>query len=737
MRRTGRWIEAGAALLASIVLFRLAPEGLSDGLRQTLACSPLVVFALALLARAVHLARVHLAGLGVLGVLTALQGSLRLPLGEEVLYGGFLLLLASAVAALLLASRPMLGFRLPSRPPAFFFWLPFVTYLALLPWAMDRHPPDGDEPFYLLITHSLAYDFDAELTNNYENEDWRFFMDRAIGPQAGDPVGPDGELYSRHNELLPLVLALPYRLAGKAGALGVMAALTALLSWFVLRLARRYRLRPGEALLAYALFAFTPPLLLFSTQVWAEVPAALLAVAALDRILALGARIRRETHPSAAWDAVSWLGIGLPLILLPLLKIRFMLLAIPLLILAWWYARRPWRPLLILLGALALVGAGILAYNSAQYGNPLKIHSVEELALHERTVGDYLEGGLGLFFDSAFGLFASAPLWLITLPALVLLARRRSPILRDLAVFALPYLLIVAPRGEWYGGWSPPFRYGLFLLPLLALGVGELLPTRRRWGARALLAGLGLATLGLTLLWLTAPGWTYNFADGRTYLLDHLSRFFGADVARFFPSSVRPRLATWIWPPAAALFTWALWWWPGIGKRRSGAGPRRAAVMALLLSAALLPLAATSLPTRVAEIEDPWVQKDGGHMHPKRWIIERTRYRGSWMLRPGEAAWFTPVPAGDRVALTLSLHFVRNSDWPVLLRIKAGERILERWRPVDPETWAPKSWVEVDFDPFPWPAGEPLVLEVIAREPRGDRRMNGLLIDRVDLRWLP
>ena len=99
-------------------------------------------------------------------------------------------------------------------------------------WPSSRGPtghrqPDGDEPFNLLITHSLAYDFDADLTNNYARGDWKHFMERPIEPQPGDPRGPHGEIYSRHNELLPLLLAPAYRLAGRIGALAMMAMLTA------------------------------------------------------------------------------------------------------------------------------------------------------------------------------------------------------------------------------------------------------------------------------------------------------------------------------------------------------------------------------------------------------------------------------------------------------------------------------------------------------------------------------
>ena len=35
--------------------------------------------------------------------------------------------------------------------------------------------------------------------------------------------------------------------------------------------------------------------------------------------------------------------------------------------------------------------------------------------------------------------------------------------------------MIVAPRVEWYGGWSPPFRYALIALPLLGLALVPLL----------------------------------------------------------------------------------------------------------------------------------------------------------------------------------------------------------------------------------------------------------------------
>lgn len=657
---------------------------------------------------------------------------LGLPGSEEALFAGFLLLVGHRTARQLAAARPLLGKVLPQRPSPVFFVLPFLVYAALLPWSSQERPPDGDEPFYLLLTHSLVHDRDAELTNNYAQGDWRFFLDRPISPQPGDPVGPRGQKYSRHNEMLPLLLAPAYALAGKAGALVTLALLSAALAWMTLRLARHYfPERPGEALAAYGLLAFTPPLLLYSGQIWVEVPAALLTAVALDCVLTLR-RVPGTPSDQVRWERKHWLGIGLPLVLLPLLKIRLMLVALPLLGLAALHAGRSKgsrRQVLLLAALLAGVGGAMLLHNNLLYSNPLKIHSWQEMDLHHYRLADFALGVSGLFWDAAFGLFLCAPLWLLLLPAFPLLAARHRTLLFHLGVLIVPYLLIVAPRGEWYGGWSPPFRYPLVILPLLAIALVPLLADLRRHrrpGPRFLVAALGWATLALALLWVTVPGWTYNFADGRTYLLDYLSQRIGADVARFFPSSVRPRAATWIWPLATALVLPAVWWWRG--KRGRGRAPELWGAAVLLLGLAGLLAAATRLPTRIVELEDVQVAKSGGHPHPDRWVIERSRYRGGWILRVGEQLTAPLQAGGKRLELRLDAQFIRNQPTPYTLEVLAGDTLLGLWTPNRQRTWE-----TVRFGPVPWPAGAPLVLRGRGPQPPGD--INGAILDRVELRW--
>jgi hypothetical protein len=659
---------------------------------------------------------------------------------EAALAGGFLLVLAARTARQVAAARPLLGGHpaggaLPDRPSALFFFLPLAVYLAILPWSAGHRQPDGDEPFYLLVTHSIAYDLDADLTNNYAQADWRHFMGRPIQPQPGDPLGPQGERYSRHNALLPLALAPAYRLFGKRGALATMAVLAAALAWMTLRLARHYvRGLPAEALAAYALIAFASPLLLYSYQVWVEVPAALLVALALDRVLALAPD---EAGTIRGWGWREWLGFGVPVLLLPLLKIRLMLLAASLLALAWWRAGRRGRPVWVMAILLAAVGAGMLLYNDLVYANPLKIHSWQELDLHQYSAGAYALGFSGLLYDAAFGLFGCTPIWLLLLPAGFLLLRRSArrgaerALLAHLAVLAAPYLLVVIPRAEWYGGWSPPFRYALVVLPLLGLALAPLLARHERPVARALAAGLGALTLALLLLWIAVPGWTFNFADGRTYLLDGLARRLGADVARFFPSAVRPRPATWLWPAATLALVPLLWWLPGGRSRRlSAIAAALAGAAGILLLAAALPVAAARVPTETVEIEDPQVVKSGGHVFPDRWTIERSRYRGAWTLRTGERVTAPVVAGGRRVRIALIALPIRHRPGPFELAVAAGGLELATWAPA-----GDRRWQQVLLGPFDWPAGAPLVIS--ARGPGAPWPPNGALLDRVDLEWVP
>ena len=701
-------------LAAAFVLTALAHFGLplsqSDPLRSTLVLLPLILAALMSIGRWARerggkatpapVATGEATLLVLLTMITLARPHLGLgptDLVARCLAGGFVVLLAHRLLWLVRALRPSLGRELPRFAPAPFFVLPFVVYLAILSWTTTQRPPDGDAPHYLLLTHSLAYDFDTDLRNNYDQGDSLEFMGLRLEPQLGDPEGPRGELYSRHNILMPLLLAPFYRLAGLVGVLVVMIAITAATCWLTLSLARCYDpTLPGEAILAWAILAFTAPFLLFSYQVWVEMPAALLVVVALIQIH----RLRRE-EPTSAWQWAVFFG---SVLLLPLLKIRFLLVSIPLASLALWRGNRRARfgAALLLISLLALAGGNLL-FNQMAFQNPLKYHDIDGLRSYSQPAGQYLRGFVGLFFDCAFGLFANAPVWMLLVPAVFVLARKQHQALIDFGLVFVPYLVLLSPRGEWFGGWSPPYRYGVVMLPVLALWLIPLIHDRRRRATGWLIATLLVGTLVLTTLWLAVPGWTFNLAHGRSHLLDQLSTQVAADVARFFPSSTRLRVATYIWPPLTILVMTFLWM-----RRPSPASASKAlwGVALALLAPALLIWSSQNRTTHVIEFEDPWIAQEEGRVYPDLWVIYRPQYRGGWSL-PDRAS--IPLPAiagGDHFDLQIELLLTPEGGTAGIIEVSDVEgRVLGR--SISDQFG---EWISMTFEDLPSTDGEALTL---------------------------
>ena len=94
-------------------------------------------------------------------------------------------------------------------------WLAAVIVLVL--WGLITHGTSagtGDEPHYQMITYSLAFDHDLDLTNDYTNPDNLALYGRF---EAGSQVQPgkDGRLRSVHDIGMPVLFAPYYAVAYK------------------------------------------------------------------------------------------------------------------------------------------------------------------------------------------------------------------------------------------------------------------------------------------------------------------------------------------------------------------------------------------------------------------------------------------------------------------------------------------------------------------------------------------
>lgn len=464
-----------------------------------------------------------------------------------------------------------------------------IVYALAIP-VLERHALDGDEPFYLFVTESLVEDLDFDLRNQY--------AEHKSGPQLDDPKGKNGEQYSRHEPFLPALLVPGFALFGVRGALATIALFGVLLVRSTVRWMEDECIAEANIRAVFPFFAFAPPVLYYATRVWPEVPAAFFFVEAIR-----GVRNQRMKR---------WLPALAGLVLL---KLRFALVAAGLL--ATMFRRRP-RALAI--GAAVLIVPMLVLYLLT--GSATNVHSWRELlpASGER----YAIGFFGLLVDGMSGIAFQAPFYLFGLFAI---ARWRSTPrgFRTGILASALYVIYLLPRMEWFGGWSPPLRYIVFLMPILALGAAAM------WDriSRGTVAIVAMWTLGLTLHGVMYPWRLFHIANGENAMGEWLSFVYRADFSRLIPSFIRTNPASWIGVAIVLLLI-------AIGARRwkyDFAIP----LFALALAAGF---AHAKKPGTRIEFEDAHVIKEGGDLYPELYTMLRVAYRGGWILQANHSLSF-------------------------------------------------------------------------------------------------
>jgi len=709
---TARWILPGLGLAATLAAARWLPAGADPALRATLAGVPLVVALLETLRG--HL-RARRAGggeilLGAAWVAVALHASwLGIESIGRPLFAAFVLLVGRRVVALVPALRREMA-RGRTRSLAA---TALLAGLAVLPWIHQVAAPDGDEPYFVLLTESLTRDGDFDLANQYESGAGRAIARREIGPQLGDPVGRHGEIYSRHLSALPWLLVPGWWLGGLLGVRLTILLVWAIASERLARVALALGASPRGALRAWLCATFTAPLAVYASGIWVEV-FALLATA-----IVLEAWAVSRDRPLAAGD---WTQVGLSLIALPLLKLRFVVLAAPLALVV--LLRRGvsrWIRVGALVALVGMAGAFVL-HNYLLVGRTLRVYDLRSFLTTDLPQWAIVPRFLGIFFDGAFGLFAVGPIWLLALPGTVTWLRRR----RDSAVVlaaVVPYLVIVASIREWYGAWGPPFRLPLAVLPALIGPLAVALERRPRGLERWLRPALLAISFVVALTFVVEPGWTRSFADGRGRLVDLLAAPLGADLARFVPSFVRWRSAT-LWATLAALGLVAA---TRLGRGRARRWDAGAGVALVLLGMGVWVAAARLVPTTIVEAEDPWIEHQGGALFPPLWQPNRSRFIGAWWLSDGSGVTFVPVSGGERVTVALRLRPAIGSRSAMTLTVARDGTDIGAVR-VEPSG----SWRLERLGPVEWKRGARLEVHAASASRLDDAALE---LDRIELEW--
>jgi hypothetical protein len=477
-----------------------------------------------------------------------------------------------------------------------------LVYAVVLPTQL-RTPIDGDEPFYLLVTESIVKDHDVDLANQYRDIAHTDTGRPDLVPQYGDPTGPHGEQYSRHEPFLPLLMAPGYALFGVPGALATIALFGVLLVRSLVLFFEEEGVSDETIRALMPLIAFGPPLIFYAVRIWPEVPAAFCFVEALR-----GVRQAR---------AQRWIPA---LFALVMLKLRFVLIGAMLVP----FALRRVRSRGLAAGCAVAILALPLVVVWLVSGSATNVHTWRELIPVSPSL--YLKGFFGLLLDGSSGIAFQAPLYLAGIFAF---ARWRDmPEGFHLGAIASSlYIVTLLPRSEWHGGWSPPLRYIVVFMPLLALGAATL--WQRSRATRAWTTPIALWSIGLSVRGLAGPRDLFHMANGESPPGEWLSSMYRTDFSRLFPSFIRLNDAA-IVAAIAFVIVFLL------------AMTRRAAIPPELVPAVCAVAVASFLhwgkqPGARIELEDAHVLKHGGELFPPEYQVARFIYRGGWLLKPGDS----------------------------------------------------------------------------------------------------
>jgi hypothetical protein len=361
----------------------------------------------------------------------------------------------------------------------------------------------ADEPQYLLSAISLAHDRDLDVSDERAALAYRPFHERALPQQA--LIQADGSQVNPHDPLLPALLAAPVWLGGAANgwviaklALAVVGGvLAALLAWLAVR---RLGLNMVTAVAVVGVFAASAPLAVYATQVYPEIVGALAVTAAFAAITAA---------PSRGAAAVTAVALGA----MPWLSVKYVFVAGALAAVAavqWW--RSGDRRLVAgLAGGLLLAGVAYVAFSRHTYGGWTPYAAGSTFVDGETTViGTHVDLAarssrlLGLLTDRNYGLLVWQPAFVLAIPALAALLRRR-PRWWPVAVVPLTagWLNATFVAFTMHGVWWPG-RQTVVVLPLAVLTVAwwaaTVVPTW--WRAVVAVGALGVVTYG----WLMVEG---------------------------------------------------------------------------------------------------------------------------------------------------------------------------------------------------------------------------------------
>lgn len=391
----------------------------------------------------------------------------------------------------------------------------FVIYLLFAFFYSKNTFANGDEVHYLLAAHSIVYDRDIWLENNYAQGTALIFNPGAIDINAAK--GLDGHLYPVHGIGYSLLLAPFYAVGKRLGTVIFAAFLSSILFYISYLFSKKITKEANLSLILASAIFLSVPLFNFSVLNFTEATGAFISMFVLYSLLS-----SKNWHFLVAlalsflpWIHIRYFSVALILYLLSVLKIpknqKYLGLFFPLSIICY------------------------LIFLKITFGS-FSLFAPYSLFGSTPATGYFFQNLITLFVDRQFGLFVYCPLFLFSVPGAFFWFRKNKTsflLAASVAVaYLFPVILIDARQG-----YTPPGRFLVPVLPLFLPSLVYFFKEKKHIIYKILAIAFYLwGALNMVIALVLPPNHGFVYGDGVAPSLQFLSIHIGINIHSLFPA---------------------------------------------------------------------------------------------------------------------------------------------------------------------------------------------------------